>query len=144
MVDVRELLTHPVVLAPMGGGPSTPALVAAGAAAGAFGFLAAAYKKAAELRDEVDAIRRATPSPFGVNVFVPGKPTSTVEALSTYLARLRHDGYELGEPAWDDDDWDAKIDVLLETRPAAVSFAFGAPPSELVEAFHEADVAVGI
>src|SRR5690349_5133732 len=76
MVDVRALLTRPVVLAPMGGGPSTPGLVAAGADAGAFGFLAAAYETAAQLRDEIEATRRLTSAPFGVNVFVPGRPTS--------------------------------------------------------------------
>ncbi len=40
---MRDLL-RPVVVAPMAGGPSTPALVLAAAKAGATGFLAAGYK----------------------------------------------------------------------------------------------------
>jgi nitronate monooxygenase len=144
MTDVRDLVHRPVVLAPMGGGPSTPTFVAAGAEAGAFGFLAAAYLRGPDLRAAIDATRELTSAPFGVNLFVPGRPTRQVDELSEYLARLRSEGYEVGEPAWDDDDWDAKVDVLLDARPAAVSFTFGAPPRHLVDALHDAGVAVGV
>ena len=129
MADVRELFSLSVALAPMGGGPSTPEFVAAGAAAGAFSFLAGAYKKADELSGDIEATRRLTAAPFGVNVFVPGQPTREGAEVSEYLARLRGEGYELADPVWDDDDWDTKIDVLLAARPAAVSFTFGAPPA---------------
>ncbi|MGH2892743.1 MAG: nitronate monooxygenase, partial [Solirubrobacteraceae bacterium] len=37
-------LAHPIVQAPMAGGPSTPALAAAVGDAGGLGFLAAGYK----------------------------------------------------------------------------------------------------
>lgn len=50
----------PVVAAPMGGGPSTPALVAAASQAGALGFLAGAYKDASGLTREIDAVRDLT------------------------------------------------------------------------------------
>ena len=73
---VRDLLRRPVVVAPMAGGPSTPALVSAAAEAGAFAFLAAGYKPAAAMVGEIAAVREATAEPFGVNVFVPGTPTS--------------------------------------------------------------------
>lgn len=36
-------ITHPIILAPMGGGPSTPELVAAVANAGGLGSIAAGY-----------------------------------------------------------------------------------------------------
>ena len=144
MVDVREVLTRPVVLAPMGGGPSTPELVAAGAAAGALGFLAGAYKTAPELRDEIQKTRALTSAPFGVNVFVPGRPTTAAMELSAYLSQLRSEGHELAEAAWNDDDWDGKVDVLLETAPSVVSFAFGSPPRSLIEALEGQGVAVGV
>ncbi|MDQ1397816.1 MAG: nitronate monooxygenase [Acidimicrobiaceae bacterium] len=144
VVDVREVLTRPVVLAPMGGGPSTPGLVAAGAAAGALGFLAAAYKSASELRAEIEMTRASTSAPFGVNLFVPGRPTSAPAELSAYLSKLRSEGYELADPAWNDDDWDAKIAVLLETAPSVVSFAFGLPPRSVVDALEARGVAVGV
>ena len=44
------LLSRPVVVAPMAGGPTTPALVAVAAGAGALGFLAAGYQTADAMR----------------------------------------------------------------------------------------------
>jgi len=44
------LLQVPIVGAPLGGGPSTPALAAAVCEAGGLGFLAAGYMSAAEFR----------------------------------------------------------------------------------------------
>jgi nitronate monooxygenase len=122
----------------MGGGPSGPGLVAAAAGAGAVGFLAAGYKTAAAMRSEIDAVRAATNEPFGVNVFVPGAPTQDPAALAAFVVTLRPDaeavGAVLGEPAWDDDDWEAKIATLLDRPPAVVSFTFGCPEAGLIAA----------
>ena len=40
---------HPIVLAPLAGGPATPALAASVSDAGGLGFLAAGYRSAAQL-----------------------------------------------------------------------------------------------
>lgn len=50
-------LTRPVIVAPMAGGPSTPALVRAAAEAGAMGFLAAGYKTPQAVEGEVRQVR---------------------------------------------------------------------------------------
>ena len=50
----------PLVGAPMAGGPSTPALVAAVGAAGGLGFLAAGYRAAEDVRAQVRETRTAT------------------------------------------------------------------------------------
>lgn len=50
-------LEHPIVQAPMGGGPSTPALAAAVSEAGGLGFLAAGYKQPEEVRADLEAVR---------------------------------------------------------------------------------------
>jgi nitronate monooxygenase len=122
----------------MGGGPSNPELVVAGVAAGALAFLAAAYKPATVMRDEVQAVRARTTEPFGINVFVPGSPTGDPSALGSYLESLRPDadalGVPIGEPAWDDDDWDAKIATLLDLAPPVVSFTFGCPEPAVIAA----------
>ena len=68
-------LDHPIVLAPLGGGPSTPALAAAVSEAGGLGFLAAGYRKPDAVREEIEELRRLTSRPFGVNLFVPGVPS---------------------------------------------------------------------
>jgi len=122
----------------MAGGPTTPALVIAAADAGAVGYLAAGYKSAAEMRSEITAVRNATSAPFGVNVFVPGEPTLHAGALADFARSLEKEaaalGATLGQPHWDDDDYDAKLDVLLAAPPALVSFTFGCPATDVVRA----------
>ena len=48
---------HPIVLAPMGGGPSTAGLAAAVSEAGGVGFLAAGYRTAEAVRAELGELR---------------------------------------------------------------------------------------
>lgn len=143
-----SLLHRPIVVAPMGGGPSTPALVIAAARAGALGFLAAGYKSAAVMRAEIAAVRDATTEPFGVNVFVPGAPAASPDVTAAYLADLGPDAaalhVELGEPRWNDDAWQDKIDALVADPPPLVSFTFGCPPPEVVDALHRAGSLVAV
>ncbi|MGN6663171.1 MAG: nitronate monooxygenase [Solirubrobacterales bacterium] len=135
-----ESLARPIVQAPMGGGPSTPELAAAVAGAGGLGFLAAGYKSAQALADDVAATRELTDR-FGVNLFVPG-PRAQPEAYAPYVERLRADaeriGAEVGEPRWSDDEWEAKLE-LLESEPVpVVSFTFGCPEAAVIEGVKEA------
>jgi nitronate monooxygenase len=132
----------------MAGGPSTPALVAAAAEAGAIGFLAGGYKSAAALVSEMAQVRAATPGPFGVNVFMPGQPTTAPDALAAYLEALEDEatalGASLGDPQWDDDDYPAKLAALLADPPPIVSFTFGCPAPEVVDAFQDGGTLVAI
>jgi nitronate monooxygenase len=50
-------LRHPIVQAPMAGGPSTPALAAAVSRAGGLGFLAAGYKTVDQVERELADVR---------------------------------------------------------------------------------------
>jgi nitronate monooxygenase len=140
--QLGPLLRRPVVVAPMAGGPTTPALVAAAADAGALGFLAAGYLSAEAMRAGIDSVRAATSGRFGVNLFVPGEPAAEPAATARYVGSLRGDadrvGAVLGEPAWDDDAWPAKLDVLLADPPPVVSFAFGCPDPGVLSAFRHA------
>src|SRR4051812_3880548 len=124
------LVRRPIVLAPMGGGPGTPALAAAVSEAGGLGFLAAGYKSAAQVQADIDALRARTAAPFGVNVFVPNRQPVDQPAVDAYLARLAAEGHAVGDATWDDDDIDAKIECFLaQAEPVAfVSFTFGLPP----------------
>ena len=63
-------LTTPVLAAPMAGGATTPALVVAAATSGGLGFLAAGYKTAEQLHEQLTEVRAAAPV-FGVNLFAP-------------------------------------------------------------------------
>ncbi|HVB07095.1 MAG TPA: nitronate monooxygenase [Acidimicrobiales bacterium] len=135
---LEDVLRGPVIVAPMGGGPSTPALVLAASEAGALGFLAGGYKTAAAIRVEMAAVRAETSEAFGVNVFVPGEPTDDAAALSNYLSSLEREAealqVPLGKATWDDDDWNAKLEVLLSDPPPVVSFTFGCPDAETLRA----------
>jgi len=132
--------------APLSGGPSTPALAAAVSEAGGLGFLAAGYKTAAAVADELAEVRRRTARPFGVNVFFPVRERVDEPALEAYAERLRGEaeryGVEPGEPRWSDDDWDAKLELLARERPAVVSFTFGCPDREVVEPLRSVGSAV--
>lgn len=136
------VLPSPVIVAPMGGGPSRPALVVAAAKANALGFLAAGYKRPSDLRAEIDAVRAETSAPFGVNVFVPGQPCHRRDELQDYLDSLAEDlksvGALAGPAEWDDDDWGDKVSLLVATAPAVVSFTFGVPGSDVVRALKDA------
>jgi nitronate monooxygenase len=128
-------LRVPIVQAPLAGGASTPALTAAVVEAGAFGFVAAGYKSADAVRDDVAATRALTDAPFGVNVFVPGR-ASERGRYERYIEALRDEagrqGVALGEPRFEDDAWDAKLALLEDEPVAAVSFVFGCPDPGVV------------
>jgi len=139
--------SHPLVLAPMAGGPSTVPLAAAAAAGGVFPFLAGAYLSPERLREDVAALRATTSRSFGVNVFAPSPdPQSAAADVIAYAEQLAPwaaaAGVRLGEARWDDDAFDAKVDVLVEAAPAVVSFAFAWPPAEVVTRLQQAGVEV--
>jgi nitronate monooxygenase len=124
----------------MAGGPTTTELVAAASAAGAFAFVAGAYRSAGEVEAEIRELSRRLSGPFGVNIFVPGRPASNDIALSRYLTELEaeasHLDVQLGRARWDDDDWDAKVEVLIDAAPAVISFTFGCPPRKVIDVLH--------
>jgi nitronate monooxygenase len=133
---ILDQLTHPIVLAPMAGGPSTPALVAAVSEAGGLGFIAGGYRRPEDLRADIDDVRSRTNAPFGVNVFVPGSPHVDEDALAAYIVRLEPEaarlGVQLGEPRFDDDGWAPKLELLHQARVPLASFTFGCPPRETI------------
>ena len=122
-----------VVLAPLAGGPSTPELAAAVANAGGLGFVAGGYLAADELASRLRRARELTDGALGVNLFVLHEQPIDEEALAAYAAQLAREGYELGEPRFDDDALDEKIEVALAADVQAISTTFGPPPPALLE-----------
>jgi nitronate monooxygenase len=141
-------LEHPIVQAPMGGGPSTPALAGAVSEAGGLGFLGAGYRSPAAVREEIGQLRRLTERPFGINLFVPGPARADRGAVAAYASTLKDEaeryGVELGEPVHDDDNWDDKLALFAEEAVPVVSVTFGLPPGAAVEALHDAGCALWI
>ncbi|MCW2541044.1 MAG: 2-nitropropane dioxygenase [Frankiales bacterium] len=137
----------PIVQAPMAGGPSTPALTAAVANAGGYGFVAGGYLTSEALRAAIEATRALTSGPFGVNLFVPSARSDLVE-VSAYAATIQPEAdrlqVTLGEPRWDDDAFDAKLDLLESLPVHLVSFTFGCPSVSVVQRLHRAGTQVAV
>jgi nitronate monooxygenase len=127
----------PAIAAPMAGGPSTPALVVAAAAAGSIGLLAGGYKTPQVLADQ-------TTASFGVNLFAPNPVPAAPEAYRTYARTIQPEADKYGvtlptdAPIEDDDAWDAKIDLLLADPVPIVSFTFGIPSTATIAALRRA------
>ena len=120
-----------IVLAPLAGGPSTPELAAAVSNAGGLGFVAAGYLTADELARRIARTRELTDAPIGVNLFVLADAPIDDEAVGRYARELEPEaralGVELGQPQFEDDELQAKLDVVADARVEVVSFTFGFP-----------------
>ncbi len=131
---ILDELQHPIIQAPMAGGPSTVALAVAVSNAGGMGFLATGYGRVETMRTQIRELRASTDRPFGINLFVPGSDRYDEVAVERYLHQLaaeeRRYGSALGLPRNDDDDWAEFLSVLDEERPPVASFTFGCPTEE--------------
>ena len=132
----------PVLAAPMAGGPTTPALVAAAADAGSLGFLGAGYQTADALAEQIDEVRQRTQA-FGVNLFAPSPVPVDPGEYDRYRTLLLRDAERLGvtlpqTPVEDDDHWRDKIDVLLDRPVPLASFTFGIPDRAVLAAVRAA------
>ncbi|MER7914714.1 MULTISPECIES: nitronate monooxygenase [unclassified Streptomyces] len=140
---LTDLLPHPIVQAPMAGGVSGPELAAAVSEAGGLGFLAAGYKTADGVYQEIKRLRSLTDRPFGVNVFMPQPEYAESGAVEVYAHQLAGEAAwyetELGDPdSGRDDGYDAKLAVLLDDPVPVVSFHFGVPSREALERLRRA------
>ena len=136
----------PIVGAPLAGGPSTPELTASVSGAGGFGFLAAGYKTAQEVRVDIEAVRTKTQRPFGVNVFFPVHLDIDDAAIAAYVQSLdgeaRRYSVACGEPRWSGDEWEEKLELVERERPAVVSFTFGCPDRATVQRLQANGIAI--
>ena len=133
---ILDGLDVPILLAPLAGGPSTPELAAAVSNAGGLGFLGAGYLTPDDLHERIARTRELSDGPLGVNVFViNGEPTpparyrAYVESLATEAEPF---GVEVGVPRFDDDEFDAKLDVVLAAGVEVISFTFGLPDARVL------------
>jgi nitronate monooxygenase len=145
---VLDELRHPIVLAPLAGGASTPELTAAVSEAGGLGFLASGYLSPEALEERLVRVRELTDAPFGVNLFVPGNPEAETPDLDEYLLEVATEagryGAEVGEARYDDDGYAEKLALVLSERPAVASFTFGCPETERIDSLHQAGVEVWV
>jgi nitronate monooxygenase len=128
----RLNLEHPIIQAPMGGGPSTPELVAAVSNAGGLGSLGAPYLTPDQISQAIRQIRALTDRPFNVNLFAGGYEAQAPVDPEPMLALLAevHEAYGLPPPSppkLPPDPFAEQLEAVLDARPAVFSFTFGIP-----------------
>lgn len=141
-MGILDSLRVPVIVAPMAGGPSTPALVNAAADAGSLGFLAGGVMDVDQFREELSQVSGR----FGVNLFRPQvqapKP-SDIDELAGLLTQAFRE-YKLGEPRVPNPDlsngWEEKFTAAVEASPAVLSCTFGLFSSEEFSILREAGI----
>jgi nitronate monooxygenase len=136
----------PIVQAPMAGETDRPELAAAVSNAGGLGSTGVAYLQPEAVRQRLRDIRRLTDRPFGVNLFAPaptdnapGKLARARELLAPWRARYGTDDVP---PTLAMPDFDAQFAVVIEEKPAVLSFTFGCPTKEQVSAAKAAGIVV--
>lgn len=127
-------IEHPVIQAPMGGGPSTPELVAAVSNAGGLGSLGAAYLSPQQITEAISKIKSLTSKPFNVNLFAGGYETRPHDPkpMLAMLAEI-HESLALPAPIFPQlppDPFPEQFDAVLAADPPIFSFTFGIPHSD--------------
>jgi nitronate monooxygenase len=138
----------PIVQAPMAGEPDRAELTAAVSNAGGLGFAGVAYLQPEAVRARIQAIRALTARPFGVNLFAPVTSDMSAQKIARareLLAPLRAAyGLEDAHAVTTMPDFEAQLAVVLEEKPAVLSFTFGCPtPEQIARVKATGIVAVG-
>lgn len=140
-------IQHPIIQAPMVG-VSTPALAVAVSEAGALGSIGLGASSAEQARELIAQVRAGTARPVNYNLFCHRPGHADAARDTAWLAQLRPLFAEFGgEPPTQLRDiyqsfliQPAMLDVLLEERPAVVSFHFGLPPDAWIAQLKDAGI----
>ncbi|SAL36518.1 2-nitropropane dioxygenase [Caballeronia cordobensis] len=137
----------PIIQAPMAG-VTTPALAAAVSNAGGLGSLGVGAMNAEAARKAIRETRALTGKPFNVNVFchAPAKADAAVEqAWNAWLAPVfaqfgATPPDKLNEIYTSFVVDEAMLKVFVEEKPAVVSFHFGLPSKDYIDALRGAGI----
>jgi nitronate monooxygenase len=141
---ITELLKieYPILLGPMGGGFSTPELLAAVSNAGGLGSLGAYTLTPEEILESDQVIRTKTDKAYNINLWV----NDVDERLVNYPVAKIEEIKSLFKPFFDElsipmPDLDPNIpsrflkqvETVFELKPAVFSFIFGIPSKEILK-----------
>jgi len=140
-------IEHPIIQAPMAG-VSTPELAAAVSNAGGLGSLGLGAASVPQARDAIEQTQALTDRPFQVNLFCHQPARRDVEREAEWIRHLAPLFAEVGAPVPEQaseiySSFVARqdmLDMLLEVRPAVVSFHFGLPLDWQLSALREAGI----
>lgn len=143
----RMNIQHPIIQGPLGGGPSTPELVAAVSNAGGLGSLGAAYLAPDQITESIRRIRSMTEKPFQVNLFAGGWDSNVHADSAPILEILAEIHQMLGLPAPaaplpNPDPFPEQLEAVLDARPPIFSFTFGIPDSDSISRLKKRSIAI--
>lgn len=140
----------PIIQAPMAGGPTTAALVAAVSSAGALGSFGFAYTQPEAMQRDVEAVRALTDAPINLNFFVntppapiaPDAQREAIEAIKGYYAAL---GLPTPAPvrAPYAPDLNAQLSMAEDIQPAVVTFHLNDLPADKLQRLHARGIKIG-
>jgi len=108
------------------------------------GFVAAGYLTGEELAARLVRARALTDGPLGVNVFVLRETAVDHDALTAYALELEPEaaalGVELGDPHFDDDELEAKLEAAAGVD--VLSTTFGCLDAETIARVHASGTSV--
>lgn len=138
-------IAHPIIQAPMVG-VSTPELAAAVSNAGALGSIGLGASSPEQAQTLIQSTRALTDKPFNVNLFCHRPPVADEAREAAWLAYLAPYFAEFGAqpPTTLKSGYDTFLgnqpmfDMLLQEQPDVVSFHFGLPPREWIQALRAA------
>lgn len=135
-------IKYPILLGPMGGGFSTPQLLAAVSNAGGLGSFGAYTFSPEEILEADKAIKAKTDRPYNINLWVSDVDERlsgfSAESLDTVKALFKPYFDELSIPLPDLDThipskFEKQVEAIFKIRPAVFSFIFGIPSKEILE-----------
>lgn len=140
---ITELLgiRYPVLLGPMGGGFSTPELLAAVSNGGGLGSFGAYTLLPEQILEADKAIKAQTSKPYNINLWV----NDVDESLKTYTAEKLEQVKALFKPYFDElsiplpelsthipSKFDGQVEAIFQIKPTVFSFIFGIPAKEVL------------
>jgi len=148
-----DQLKHPLIQAPMAGGPNTVEMVSTVINSGAVGSYGFAYSNAEKICSDLLAAREiitvGSVGALNANFFIfnkVNKPAPT--ATETVIKNLREvsnydiDFEEPADPYFP--DLSKQLEPVWEIRPDILTFHFGIPDQNIIRKAHSLGIAVGI
>lgn len=139
-------IEHPIIQAPMAGGPTTPELAAAVSDAGGLGSIGAGYTSPEDMESCVKKIRSLTDKPFSINLFTLDD-TPNVVPSERVMQKLGDIAKEVGADAPRGAGiakipFGDQLRVILANDVPVFSFTFGIPEQKYIDSLKERGVTV--
>lgn len=133
--SIAPLLTlldiqFPLLLAPMAGSVSTPALAASVSNHGGLGSLGGGYLSPEQLEAQIQETQKLTSKPINVNLFIPSNPTIDADCIARMQEKLNGFRRKLGIPEQTSfvlppNQFKEQLEIVITYRIPIFSFTFG-------------------